>query len=177
MRQTQHYIQNEHFPCITGRAYPLSVHPRIHTDAEVRIMRHVIRTMAALLLLGIAGLAPLAIAQAPAAVKSDLATLHAERAALACSACHGDVAPLKLTAEESLATANRQCIVCHGSGAKLAEALAPRLPNKHVNPHASHLVEIDCATCHRGHAASESFCLQCHAFDMPMPGSASAGRK
>lgn len=142
-------------------------------------MGDVVRGIALLLLLGIAGSVAPAFAQAPSAsaARPELATLHAERAKLECVACHGDVAPLKLNAEESLAAVNRQCIGCHGSGTKLAETLAARLPNKHVNPHASHLVEIDCATCHRGHAASESFCLQCHAFDMPMAGRAGAGGK
>ena len=110
-------------------------------------------------------------AQTPAGrPDADLATVHAQRAGLACTGCHGDTAPTALPPEESVATVNRQCVACHGSAATLAQATAAKLANRHVNPHASHLVEIDCTTCHRGHAAAESFCLQCHAFDMPMPG-------
>lgn len=109
-------------------------------------------------------------AAAPGQPVADLATVHAARVKLPCAACHGDTTPTALTPEESRATTNQQCVACHGDAAKLAAALAPKLANRHINPHAAHLVEIDCTTCHGGHAASESFCLQCHAFDMPMPG-------
>ena len=74
-----------------------------------------------------------------------------------------------MTPEESLDTANQNCVGCHGDAKALAEKLAPRLANKHVNPHASHLVELDCTTCHRGHKPGEAYCLQCHAFEMQMP--------
>jgi fumarate reductase flavoprotein subunit len=120
-----------------------------------------------------------ALAQSPASMGAvpDLASVHAERVEHSCKTCHGKGRPERLPAEESLAAVNGQCVACHGSGAALAEALAPKLANKHINPHASHLVAIDCTTCHRGHSASESFCLQCHDFDMPMPGRARAGGK
>ena len=77
--------------------------------------------------------------------------------------------PIARDTEDSLATANQNCINCHGDAKSLAVRLAPRLVHKEINPHQSHLVEIDCVTCHRGHAAAEAYCQQCHAFDMPMP--------
>ena len=99
----------------------------------------------------------------------NLATAHAQQSKLACNACHGDKTPSSVTAEESLATVNQNCRNCHGDAKSLAEKLAPKLVHKEINPHGSHLVEIDCVTCHRGHAAGEAYCNQCHAFDMPMP--------
>ena len=74
-----------------------------------------------------------------------------------------------MTPEEGLATVNQNCVNCHGDAKSLAEKLAPKLVHKEINPHGSHLVEIDCVTCHRGHAAGEAYCQQCHAFDMTMP--------
>jgi fumarate reductase flavoprotein subunit len=141
-------------------------------------MRYAITGRAGLLL-GAVIWASVAWAQAPAAAatgKPDLATFHAQQVQLACAGCHADGKPETLSAEQSLAAVNRQCVACHGDAAKLAEAIAPKLANKHINPHASHLVAIDCTTCHAGHAVAESFCLQCHAFDMPMPGRARAAK-
>ena len=98
-----------------------------------------------------------------------LATAHAQQAKLACTACHGDKTPTSVAPEESLATINRSCVNCHGDAKSLAEKLAPKLVHKEINPHGSHLVEIDCVTCHHGHTAGEAYCQQCHAFDMTMP--------
>lgn len=131
-----------------------------------------------LLFLGAMVATSMALAQSASSAQTpDLASMHAQRVQLDCKACHGKSKPDALSAEESLAAANRQCVACHGSGASLAEVLVPKLANKHINPHASHLVAIDCTTCHRGHSASESFCLQCHDFDMPMSGRAKPGNK
>ncbi len=129
-------------------------------------------------LLGIAVWASAAVAQSAATPgDSDLASFHAKQVNLACTGCHEEGDPKALAAEQSLAATNRKCESCHGDYAKLAQVVAPKLANKHINPHASHLVAIDCTTCHAGHAAGESFCLQCHAFNMPMPGGARAAKK
>jgi fumarate reductase flavoprotein subunit len=109
------------------------------------------------------------LAQSPAPTPPNLATAHAQQSKLACNACHGDKTPTSVTPEESLATVNQNCVNCHGDVKSLAEKLAPKLVHKEINPHGSHLVEIDCVTCHRGHAAGEAYCQQCHAFDMTMP--------
>jgi fumarate reductase flavoprotein subunit len=111
-----------------------------------------------------------ALAQSPAGLpKQDLAVFHAENVKLNCSGCHGDVSPLTVSAEASLATANQNCLNCHGDAKSLAAQIEPKLVHKEINPHASHLVQIDCVTCHSGHTAKEAYCNQCHAFDMPMP--------
>ena len=111
----------------------------------------------------------MALAQSPAPTPPNLATVHAQQSKLTCTACHGDKTPTSVTAEESLATVNQNCLNCHGDAKSLAEKLAPKLVHKEINPHGSHLVEIDCVTCHRGHSAGEAYCQQCHAFDMTMP--------
>ena len=110
-------------------------------------------------------------AQSPSSppAAANLASVHVQQSKLACKACHGDKAPKSVTAEESLATVNQNCINCHGDAKSLADKIAPKLVNKEINPHGSHLVEIDCVTCHRGHTASQAYCQQCHAFDMTMP--------
>jgi fumarate reductase flavoprotein subunit len=42
-----------------------------------------------------------------------------------------------------------------------------------LNPHASHLGNIPCSSCHMGHQESKAYCLNCHKnFDMPIPGGA-----
>jgi fumarate reductase flavoprotein subunit len=104
-----------------------------------------------------------AAAEAPA-----LADLHKSHK-LACKSCHGESKPQSLVPEEALARANASCVSCHGDMAKMAAVSKPKLANPHVNPHASHLVQIDCVTCHKGHEPEQSYCVQCHAFDMPMP--------
>lgn len=137
-------------------------------------MRNVIIRLTTLV--GIAVWVSAALAQSTTG-NTDLASFHAKQVKVACTACHEKGDPKALPAEQSLATTNRKCESCHGDYAKLAEMVAPKLANKYINPHASHLVAIDCTTCHAGHAAEESFCLQCHAFDMPMPGGARAAKK
>ena len=115
----------------------------------------------------LAGSAP---AAAPETWGPDLQAEHGGRKKLACKRCHGAEDPRALDAETSLARADASCVDCHGTLAEMAKQSAPRLRNKHVNAHDSHLTDVACVTCHRVHGPSESFCLACHAFDMPMPG-------
>ena len=72
---------------------------------------------------------------------------------------------------EELEVADEFCYDCH-------------LPNEHtsyeeviqltagleLNPHDSHLGEMDCATCHKTHRASEDYCAQCHGAVATGPG-------
>lgn len=95
---------------------------------------------------------------------------HGGKRKLACKRCHADEDPRSLDAESSLARVDAQCVQCHGSFKDVAKQAAPRLKNRHVSAHDSHLTDVACVTCHREHGPSESFCLACHAFDMPMPG-------
>jgi fumarate reductase (cytochrome) len=127
------------------------------------------RILAVAAAIGLAIVWSAAFAQSTPPAPPNLATAHAQQSKLACNACHGDKTPTSVTAEESLATVTQNCVNCHGDAKSLAEKLAPKLVHKEINPHGSHLVAIDCVTCHRGHAAGEAYCNQCHAFDMPMP--------
>jgi fumarate reductase flavoprotein subunit len=129
------------------------------------------RFIPALAAIGMAFLLTSAGAQtnAPAPAASQLATVHAEQSKLNCNACHGDKTPTSVSAEEALATVNQNCMNCHGDSKAVSAAILPKLVHKEINPHGSHLVQIDCVTCHRGHAAGEAYCNQCHAFEMPMP--------
>jgi len=104
---------------------------------------------------------------------ADLLAEHGGRKKLTCKRCHGTEDPRALDAETSLARVDASCVDCHGTLKEMAKQSAPRLKNKHVNAHDSHLTDVACVTCHREHGRPESFCLACHAFDMPMPG----GRK
>lgn len=79
-------------------------------------------------------------------------------AGLNCAACHAETPPAK-------APDNAACSKCHGSYSDLAAKTAQDQPN----PHASHLGEIPCASCHHVHQASVTYCSQCHNFDMNTP--------
>jgi len=67
---------------------------------------------------------------------------------------------------------NQRCLECHGPMEKLAQKSAPKdFPDR--NPHKSHLGEIACTVCHKGHQASTVYCLDCHRnFKMSIPGAA-----
>lgn len=94
-------------------------------------------------------------------------SLHG-KANIVCSGCHGKTIPA-----EGAEVENRQCLTCHGPMDRLAAASAPKdFPDR--NPHKSHLGEINCTVCHKGHAESSIYCLNCHRlFKMnPIPGGA-----
>jgi len=116
-----------------------------------------------------------ALLSVPAAAQSTdnataLANFHASRAGLGCADCHPGGDPASTAPEAVLAAVNRQCQACHGDSANVAKASRPKLADPNINPHASHLVAVDCTVCHAGHASvTESYCLKCHAFTMPMP--------
>lgn len=104
-----------------------------------------------------------------AAVTQDLATLHEEVGKLDCKDCHGAAKPNSVPAEVALQTVNQQCTACHGGMATVARLIKPRLANPHINAHDSHVVSIECVTCHVGHdKPSQAYCQNCHAFQMPM---------
>ena len=120
---------------------------------------------------------PTALGQGWKAPGPDSPSMHGQRAKFTCKRCHDNSDPLAVSAEKALAALNATCVGCHGTAKELAKELAGRLRNKHVNPHDSHLVRIDCVTCHKEHETTTSFCEQCHAFDMPMPGLGKPTRK
>lgn len=79
-------------------------------------------------------------------------------AGLNCASCHRSAPPPN-------APDMKVCTGCHGGSAQIAA----KTPDAKNNPHASHLGEPPCATCHHVHKASESLCDQCHAFGMTPP--------
>jgi hypothetical protein len=92
-------------------------------------------------------------------------SLHG-KANIVCSGCHGKTLPA-----EGAEVENGPCLACHGPMDRLAAASAPKdFPDR--NPHRSHLGEINCTVCHKGHAESTIYCFNCHKiFKMnPIPG-------
>jgi hypothetical protein len=79
-------------------------------------------------------------------------------AGVACNGCHTE----RLPKPPTVAT----CLGCHGGS---YENLAARTAQDQPNPHQSHRGEVQCAACHHVHAASVTFCNQCHSFDMTTP--------
>jgi len=75
-----------------------------------------------------------------------------------CSGCHKEIPP-------SAPVPAPVCFQCHGgSYAKLAEGT-----KSEPNPHASHLDNILCESCHHSHKKSENICASCHDFELKVP--------
>lgn len=72
-----------------------------------------------------------------------------------CAGCHDSVMP-----GDSEKDINAKCEGCHGSLKDMAE-----LTKGEINPHESHLGSMNCTSCHGGHEASVTYCLNCHEFD------------
>jgi fumarate reductase flavoprotein subunit len=105
-------------------------------------------------------------AQAEKAAAKDtfLAGVHIKKQ-VNCEGCHGKAGNVVDDNEQPV---NMNCITCHGALDEVAKkATGP------INPHKSHLGEINCTACHRGHEASKPYCLNCH--DFPMKISSSEG--
>jgi len=96
------------------------------------------------------------------AASAYLDNLHARKNFM-CSSCHGK----GLIPSDTEAGLNSRCVACHGALDKLAAK-----DKAHINPHKSHLGEIACTTCHHAHAASRAYCLNCHTYQMAIPGGA-----
>ncbi|WP_295478979.1 cytochrome c3 family protein [Sutterella sp.] len=75
-----------------------------------------------------------------------------------CETCH-KTAPVQGTKVKK-----DVCKQCH-SYEKLAQATAKVEPN----PHHSHLGDVNCTECHKGHQKSELMCDQCHQFKLKVP--------
>ena len=75
-----------------------------------------------------------------------------------CASCHRNAPP-------PMAPDMTVCTGCHGNYSQIAAKATSAQPN----PHASHLGEIACTTCHHVHRASQSLCDQCHTFSMNPP--------
>lgn len=97
-----------------------------------------------------------------------VAQLHKGKAT--CADCHGSAK--KIVVDDSETGVNKSCVNCHGTLSELGKG-----SHEDVNPHNSHLGQINCTACHHGHSASWSYCLSCHPFDMKIPGGAAAADK
>lgn len=79
-------------------------------------------------------------------------------AGLACASCHANAPP-------PAAPAMSVCTSCHGS----YEQIAAKSASDNPNPHASHLGDIPCESCHHIHQASVLYCDQCHSWGLVTP--------
>ena len=95
-----------------------------------------------------------------------LADTHAKKQ-INCEACHGTGGA---AVDDNEQPVNMNCIKCHGASSELAKKATG-----HINPHKSHLGEINCTTCHHGHALSKAYCLNCHDFAMNIPSAGGMG--
>lgn len=73
-----------------------------------------------------------------------------------CDSCHTNS-----VIDDSELDINAGCIDCHGTLADMAEVTNA----DHINPHDSHLGDINCTSCHAGHEPSVTYCSNCHVFD------------
>jgi hypothetical protein len=87
-----------------------------------------------------------------------LADRHQGRGAN-CAACHKESPPKDVASSEA-------CVKCHGNMEKVAVKTVKAKP---LNPHDSHLGEIACNQCHKGHKAPVNACAQCHPFEFKVP--------
>jgi fumarate reductase flavoprotein subunit len=69
-----------------------------------------------------------------------------------CDSCHGAGTPKSPPVQKA-------CLNCHGGS---YDAVAKSTSNLPINPHASHLGEVDCMQCHKGHQKSTLICDKCH---------------
>ena len=104
-----------------------------------------------------------------------LANAHAE-SAITCQSCHPRTFGESLGEMVAYARGeyevplqehpDEECFQCHGSYAEViqgTEALE-------LNPHESHLGELDCEICHKMHGPSVDYCAQCHGAVATGPG-------
>lgn len=73
-----------------------------------------------------------------------------------CESCHPGGKPGPVPKE--------QCLSCHGSYAKVAE----QTDKLDINPHDSHLGQIECVKCHKGHQPAVLECSRCHDFSQDL---------
>ncbi len=89
--------------------------------------------------------------QAQAQETGMLADRHTARGGQ-CQACHIEMPPKAIK--------GTQCQACHGG----YEQMAKRTDKLDINPHDSHIEDIDCTNCHKGHKKPVLVCDECHEF-------------
>lgn len=76
-----------------------------------------------------------------------------------CAACHVNGSP------KAGDTVKKQvCQGCHSY-----ETLARQTARVEPNPHYSHLGDVNCTDCHKGHRKSVNMCNDCHQFGLKVP--------
>ncbi len=103
-------------------------------------------------------LAALCAFAAGAASAAGVADRHA-KLGLDCTSCHGPDGKGEVTMEN--------CTSCHQLDALVSQTKDVKPTNPHVSPHYAN--ELDCLSCHFGHAEGENFCNQCHEFNFKLP--------
>lgn len=98
---------------------------------------------------------------ASAAQTGVLANFHSAMGG--CAVCHGTdkVVPNAIPDDEY--ALNKSCTNCHGSYDKLANK------SKKIDPHGSHLGNVNCTSCHTAHVKPKLVCNDCHTFPNKMP--------
>ncbi|MFQ3573767.1 MAG: flavocytochrome c [Thermodesulfovibrionales bacterium] len=95
-------------------------------------------------------------------VSPTLADMHKMKG-MDCAACHVEK-DKKIKIDDNETVLNKQCVSCHGNLSALSKKA-----KGYINPHKSHLGDINCTACHHGHVASSTYCLSCHNFDVKIP--------
>ena len=86
-----------------------------------------------------------------------LADRHVARG-VQCVSCHTQTPPSELIKQD-------KCLACHES----YEKIAVRTEDLDINPHRTHMGEVECMACHRGHSQGEMVCNECHKFPNKVP--------
>lgn len=80
-----------------------------------------------------------------------------------CASCHGTNAVKATAVPDDERDLNKQCQTCHGSYKDIKKT------GTEIDPHHSHLGDINCTTCHTAHAQPKLVCNDCHTFTNKMP--------
>ncbi len=98
---------------------------------------------------------------AVAPVNPGIATLFEKHAdfGLDCITCHDESPPSK-------PVLMAVCLSCHGTYDELADKTSDMGA---TNPHAAHVGQLECGSCHGVHKPSVNYCAQCHDFELNVP--------
>jgi fumarate reductase flavoprotein subunit len=84
-----------------------------------------------------------------------LADRHAKLGVM-CESCHAGVPAAGAKVK------NDKCFACHQN----YEAVAKRTEKVEPNPHYTHLGNVRCSDCHKGHTEGAVMCNECHKFNL-----------
>ena len=95
------------------------------------------------------------------AVADSLADHH--NATGGCIVCHSSDKVVPNAVPDDEYALNKSCTNCHGGYDRLANK------SKKIDPHASHLGQVNCTSCHTAHDTPKLVCNDCHSFTNKMP--------